>query len=133
MSKPLIAIIGAAVIIGFVYMHFEWFPGHSGPDQASARAQIAGWAEQVSGQGNPDVRVARISVPDDAGVATVEVAFHNFYYELEGSGQRYSGQGRVDFVRVGPMFRPRWVMTKVSLLDRTPPAMLAVATAGQSN
>lgn len=128
MSKTLLLIIGSVVILGFVYMHFEWFPGHTGPDRASAQVEIRQWAEQVSGVSNPDVRITHVSVPDGSGVAGVDVAFHNFYYEAGGSGQRYSGKGRVDFVRVGPMFRPRWTISRVTLLDKERPQVLPVST-----
>lgn len=116
MSKRLIVPVCAVAALSFVYLHFEFFPGRVGPDRVAAQAEIQQWAQDVSGQ-SFDVSVGRVYARNPSGVSVVDVEFRNFYYEANGLGQRYTGRGQVEFVRVGPMFRPAWTISQVKLVD----------------
>lgn len=117
MSKRLVVLIAAIVAFSFVYLHFEFFPGRIGPDDEMARAEVKQWARQASGQSYADVSVVRVNARNPSGVSVVDVEFRNFYYEANGLGQRYTGRGQVEFVRVGGMFRPAWTISQVRLVD----------------
>ena len=132
MSKTVLFVIGSVVILVFLFLHFEWFPAHTAPDRATARTEVTEWARAVSGQNTPDVKIERVHILDDSGVASVEVAVHNLYYEARGTGRHYSGRARVDFVRVGRMFQPRWAISRVTLLDQNPPVLLPVSTSSRA-
>lgn len=132
MSKTVLVVIVSVVILVFLFLHFEWFPAHTAPDRATARTEVTEWARAVSGQNNPDVRIERVHILDGSGVASVEIAVHNLYYETGGTGYHYSGRARVDFVRVGRMFQPRWAISQVTLLDQNPPVLLPVSTSSRA-
>lgn len=117
MSKRLIGLVAAMAAISFVYLHFEFFPGRVGPNRETAQAEIRVWAQKVSGQSFSDLTVKRIHARNELGISVADVEFRQFYYEAKGLGQRYTGEGKVEFVREGGLLRPHWAISQVRLVD----------------
>ena len=118
MAKRLFLVIAPLAVLTFVYLHFEYFPGHVGPALETAQADVNQWAQKVSRQSNCDLRVTKVHPADDAGVAIAEVNVRYLYYEADGVGQRYVGPAEVGFVRAGRFLRPSWSIKKITLLDQ---------------
>ena len=118
MSKRILLVLAPFAVVTFVYLHFEYFPAHGGPDLKTAQSDVNRWAQEVSRQSNCDLRVKKVRAVDDEGMAIAEVEVRYLYYEADGLAQRYAGPAEVAFVRAGRMFRPSWNIANVKLLDK---------------
>jgi hypothetical protein len=118
MSRRLVGLVVAIAAFSFVYLHFEFFPSRVGPDPETARTEIQQWVLKAGGQTFSDLSVKRIHARNEAGISVADVEFRQLYYEANGLGQRYTGEGKVEFVRMGRLFRPAWTIARVRLVDK---------------